>query len=50
MMCQIWRNSIDKKLLGRKGLQLLEILIQSEKGKCETSKGLFKTLNDKFKP
>ena len=38
-----------KKWLGRRGFQLLEMLTQAEKEKCETSEGLFKALNDKFK-
>ena len=36
--------------LGRKRLQLLETLTQAGKEKCEMSQGLFKTLNNKFKP
>ena len=43
------KTAIIKNWLGRKGLQLLEMITQAKKGKCETSKGLFKTLNEKFK-
>ena len=49
-MPHIEKTALIKNWLGRKGLQLLEMLTQAEKGKCETSIGLFKTLNDKLKP
>ena len=35
--------------MGKRGLQLLKMLIQAENEKCEMSQGLFKTLNHKFK-
>ena len=49
-MPDIENIAIIKNWIGRKGLQLLETLAQSEKEKCETTKGLFSTLNSKFKP
>ena len=39
-----------KNWLGKKGLQLLEMLTPAGKENCETSEGIFKTLNDKSKP
>ena len=44
----IEKTALIKSWLGTKGLQLLEVPTQAEE-KCEMSKGLFKTLNDKFK-
>ena len=38
------------KWLGRKGLQYLETLTETEQEKCNTLEGLFATLNNKFKP
>ena len=48
-MPDIGKTSLIKNWLERKGLQLLEMLTQAEKENCETSKGLFKTLNNTFK-
>ena len=48
-MTDIEKTALIKNWLGRKGLQLLEMLTQAEKEKYEMSEGLFKTLNDKFK-
>ena len=49
-MPDVEKMALIKNWLGRKGLQLLETLTQAEKEKCEMSEGLFKTLNNKFKP
>ena len=49
-MPDIEKTPLIKTWLDRKGLQLLEMLTQAQKEKYKTSKGLFKTLNDKFKP
>ena len=49
-MADIEKTALFKNWLGSDGLHLLEMLTQAEKEKCEPSKGLFKTLNDKFKP
>ena len=49
-MPDIEKTALIKNWLGRKGLPILETLTQAEKEKCETSKELFKTLKDKFKP
>ena len=35
--------------LGRKGLQLLELLTEAEQGECKISEGLFQTMINKFK-
>ena len=43
-------DSNHKKWLGRKGLQFLETLTQTEQEKCNTTEGLFKTLKNKFQP
>ena len=37
-MPDTWKTALIKNWLGRKGLQLLEMLTQAEKEKCETSK------------
>ena len=42
--------TIIKNWLGRKDLLLLETLTEAEQEKCETSKGLFQTLSNYFKP
>ena len=39
-----------KNWLGRKGLQFLETLINTEKVACDTLEGLFNILTSKFKP
>ena len=41
--------AIIRNWLGRKGLQFLETLTQTEQDKCNTVEGLFATLNNKFK-
>ena len=47
-MPDLEKTTLTKNWLGRKALQLSEMLTHAEKEKCEMSKGLFKTLNDKF--
>ena len=39
-----------KSWLGRKGLQFIELLTETEKDKCSTLEGLFEILTNKFKP
>ena len=46
----IEKTALIKNWLCNKGIQLLEMLTQAEKEKCETSEGLFKTLTNRFKP
>ena len=41
---------VDKNCLGRRGLQYLETLRTVEKEMCNTQKGLFETVSNKFKP
>ena len=41
---------IQNNWLGRKGLQFLELLMQMEQERCNTTEGLFITFNNKFKP
>ena len=41
--------AVVKNWLGRKGLQYLETLMPMEKETCNTLKGLFETLSNKFK-
>ena len=42
--------AVVQNWLGRKGLQYLETLMTVEKETCNTLKGLFETLSNKFKP
>ena len=42
--------ALVKNWLGRKGLQHLETLTNTEKETCNTLEGLFETLSNKFKP
>ena len=42
--------AIIKKWLGRKGLQFIELLTETEKERCNSTEGLFTTFNNKFKP
>ena len=42
--------ALVKNWLERKGLQYLETLMTAEKETCNTLKGLFETLTNKFKP
>ena len=39
-----------KNWLGRKGLQVLEMLMNEEKTTCNTLEGLFETLSNKIRP
>ena len=48
-MQELEKTAMIKNWLGRKGLQLLEMLIQVKKEKCATSEGLLKILNNKLK-
>ena len=41
---------IIKNWIGREGLQLIATLSQEEQEACSNEKGLFDTLNRKFKP
>ena len=49
-MPQSGKLALVKNWLGRKGLQYLETLTTAEKETCNTLKGLFETLSNKFKP
>ena len=47
---QTEKIALVKNWLGRNGLQYLETLMTMEKETCNTLKGLFETLSNKFKP
>ena len=47
---QIEQLAMEKNWLGRKGLQLIELLTYTEKDTCSTFVGLFKILTNKFRP
>ena len=44
------KKHVIKNWLVREGLQLLVTLRKEEQGMCNDEKGLFETLNKKFKP
>ena len=48
-IADVEKMAFIKNWLGRKDLQLLEILTETEQEKCEMSEGLFQTLSNKFK-
>ena len=47
---QVGQLAIMKNWLGRKGLQFIESLMQTERERCNTTEGLFTTFSNKFKP
>ena len=48
--CQTEKVSVIKNWLGREGLQLLAALTDKIQEACNNEKGLFDTLNRKFRP